>query len=337
MIAFDQNRPIDVALIGRVTIDINPQDFTKSFSENTLFLKYVGGSPANTAVGLAKLGLRPGFIGKTSADSLGDYVFGYLKDNGVDTSCLTRCTNGECIGLAFTEIRSDGSTNLMMYRNGPVADLQLAPEDIFEDYIAKAKCLVLSGTALAAQPSREAALKALLIAKRMGTKIVFDIDYRPQTWKNADEVAVYYTIAAQYADMIMGSREEFDRMDRIAAPGMDDFQTAAHWFAQGVDMLIIKHGKQGSYGYCADGKTYRVLPFPVSFLKATGGGDAYSSAFLYGLITGKPIARCLELGTASASIVVASNNCSDALPNLETLEGFIEEQHQKGNFAVYEV
>ncbi len=329
------NKDLDVVLVGRVTIDINPVDFALSFVECPTFNKFMGGSPANTSIGLAKLGCRPGFIGRVSDDSLGDYVAGYLEKNGVDVSQVKRCTNNETLGLSFIETRKDGSSNLMMYRNGPVADLQLCTEDISEDYIARAKMLVVSGTSLAGSPSREAAMKCLFLAKKLGVKIVFDIDYRAQTWTSLDEVSVYYTLAGRFADIIIGSREEFDLMDRLVAGEETDEETAERWFKAGAELLIIKHGKEGSYAYEKNGAAYKILPFLVKSLKSTGGGDAYASAFLSGMIKGLSLEECLTRGTASASIAVAADNCSDALPYEEQLSAFIADRKAKGEQAVF--
>ena len=72
-----------------------------------------------------------------------------------------------------------------MYRDG-VADLQVSVDDVDEEYIKKAKAVVISGTALCCSPSREAALKTLFLAKKNGLVVIFDIDYRSYTWKNVD-------------------------------------------------------------------------------------------------------------------------------------------------------
>ena len=155
MIYFDDNRPFDVILLGRIALDINPADFSKSFIDNTEFQKFVGGSAANTGVGLAKMGMKVGFISCVSDDSLGDYVLHFLNQYGIDTSKVSRAPKGVMLGLAFSEILPGGKTNLMMYRDENVADLHLTPDDVDENYIASAKCLVVSGTALSASPSRE--------------------------------------------------------------------------------------------------------------------------------------------------------------------------------------
>lgn len=337
MLHFEENRALDVILFGRIALDINPGDFGKSFGENQVFHKYVGGSAANTGVGLAKMGCRVGFIACVSNDSLGTFALQYLNSQGIDTSRVTRAKNGEMLGLAFSEILPDGKTNLMMYRDRNVADLQITAEDVDEEYIASAKCLVVSGTALSASPSREAAFKAIMLAKKHNTRVVFDIDYRPQVWGSKSEISIYYTLAARQADIIMGSREEYDLTDAIVAEGDTDEITAARWFAEQAQLLIIKHGSEGSWVFTKEGSRYKVLPFRIQFLKATGGGDAYASAFLSALLNGKPVSECAERGTASASLAVAATNCSEALPTQAELLAFIEKRHAEGEQVIFEM
>ena len=319
MLNIPQGRTLDCIPVGRLAIDINPADMTQSFGECDHFKRYVGGSPANTAVGLAKLGARTGFIGKVSSDSLGDYAVNYIANLGVDVSQITRAEKEIPIGLAFTETLN-GKTNLMMYRNQIVADLLLSADEVSEEYIASSRSIVISGTALSASPSRDACFKALELAKKHGLLIVFDIDYRSQVWKNADEISVYYTLAAKYAHIIMGSREEYDLMDSIAGKEWTDEQTAKRWFAENAEIIIIKHGHEGSMVYTKDGDSYKVNIVPVNALKSTGGGDSYSSAFLYGLLFGREVKNCLELATTSASLAVAAPCCSDAMVGLDVLE-----------------
>ena len=319
MLKIPEGRTLDCIPVGRLAIDINPADMTESFAECLHFKKYVGGSPANTAVGLAKLGARAGFIGKVSSDSLGDFAVDYVKNLGVDVTNVSRAPKEVPIGLAFTETLN-GKTNLMMYRNSQVADLLLSPADVNEDYIASARSIVISGTALSASPSRDACFKALELAKKHGLLIIFDIDYRSQVWQNPDEISVYYTLAAKYAHIIMGSREEYDLMDHIAGDSWTDKQTAERWFAENAEIIIIKHGSEGSMAYVKGGDSYRVHIVPVNMLKSTGGGDAYSSAFLYGLLSGRDVKNCLELATTSASLAVAAPCCSDAMVGLDVLE-----------------
>ena len=335
-LTFDQSRPFDLILLGRVAIDFNPawsdevkEDF-KPLKNVHYFEKYVGGSPANIACGVTKHGLKAGFFAKVSDDQFGDYVIDYFNERGIDTSHITRCTGGEKLGLTFTEMLSPSESSILMYRNC-IADLQLSVDDIDEDYIAKAKAILISGTSLCESPSREAALKAVMLARKTDTKIIFDIDYRAYNWKNADEISIYYSAVAREADIIMGSREEFDLTEKLIRPGMTDEESAAYWQACRAKIVVIKHGMQGSTAYTCDGQKFSIKPFPVKARKGFGGGDGYGSAFLFGLFSGWDIIDCLEFGSAEASMMVRANNCSDALPGTEEVKEFIRmEKEQYG-------
>lgn len=119
---------------------------------------------------------------RVSDDQLGTFVTDFFEKEGIDTSRVKRCENGEKIGLTFTEIKSETESSIVMYRND-AADLKLEVSDIDEEYIKQGKALLISGTALCESPSREAALKAVMLAKRNCIPIIFDIDYRAYNWK----------------------------------------------------------------------------------------------------------------------------------------------------------
>ncbi|MDR2753680.1 MAG: 5-dehydro-2-deoxygluconokinase [Oscillospiraceae bacterium] len=321
-LAFDQNRPLDLVLLGRAAIDFNPVDYFQTLAESTTFKKYLGGSPANIAVGLARLGKKCGFFCRVSDDRFGEYVFDVFNREGVDTSRIRRCVNGEKLGLTFTEILSRDESSILMYRND-IADLALAPGDIDEDYIASAKALLISGTALAKSPSREAALKAVTLAQKTNTPIVFDIDYRPYNWASNDEKAIYYARVAEAADVILGSREEFDLTEALLGLDGTDETSAAYWQGQNAKIVVIKHGKQGSTAH-VEGEQFSIKPFPVQTLKSFGGGDGYASSFLFGLLEGWELIDCLELGSASASLLVGAHGCSCFMPTLDEVRAYIK-------------
>ena len=78
-IEFDNKREYDLILLGRVTIDFNPQDYYKSLAESSTFIKYLGGSPANIAIGLSRLGKKCGFFSRVSDDAFGDFCIETFK------------------------------------------------------------------------------------------------------------------------------------------------------------------------------------------------------------------------------------------------------------------
>lgn len=328
-IQFDPDKTMDIVPIGRIAIDFNPVDNNRPLEESRTFIKYVGGSPANIAVGMAKLGKKAGFISKVSADAFGRFVINFFTECGIDVSQIATAQNGESLGLTFTEMKSPTESSILMYRTG-VSDLHLQPAEVSEDYIKDTKMLLVSGTGLAQSPSREAAFAAIEYAKKHGVKIVFDIDYRNYTWKTREEIAIYYAMAGRMSDIILGSREEFGLMEGLVDPGnTDDEESAKRWLNYGNQIIVIKHGSQGSVAFTDDGGRYAVKPFPTDVMKSFGGGDGYASAFLYSLLEGLAVPDALEFASASASMLVSAHSCSEAMPTANEIRAFIKEKKEK--------
>lgn len=322
-IEFPQKRPTDFTAIGRLCIDLNANEINRPMEETRTFTKYVGGSPANITVGLSRFGMKTAFIGKIADDQMGRFIFRFLEEHRIDTRNVVTDRTGAVTGLAFTEIKSPSECSILMYRDN-VADLLLHPTEVQEELIAQSKVLLISGTALAKSPSREAVFQALDYAKKHGTTIAFDLDYRPYTWTSRAETAVYYRLAAEKCHLIIGTREEFDLMEfPDAGASSGDRATAARWFDAAARIVVIKHGKQGSVAYTRDGAEHRAASFPAKVVKTFGAGDAYAAGLLYGLIQGWPLTKSMEFGSAAASIVVSRHSSSEAMPTADEVEAFI--------------
>jgi 5-dehydro-2-deoxygluconokinase len=322
-IDFNTNREFDLIAIGRACIDLNAVEYNRPMEETMTFRKYVGGSPANIAIGTAKLGLKSGFIGKLADDQHGRYIKQYMADVGVDTSNMVFDTEGRKTGLAFTEILSPTECSILMYRD-EVADLYLDPSEVSEDYIKRAKMLLVSGTALAKSPSREAVLKAIKLAKKNDVKVVFELDYRGYTWTSAEETSIYYSLVAELSDVVIGTRDEFDVLENVEAGKNED--TINYLFKHSPELIVIKHGVDGSYAYTKDGQTFEGKAYKTQVLKTFGAGDSYASAFIYALVNGKDITTALKYAAASASIVVSRHSSSDAMPTVAEIEQLIAER-----------
>ncbi|MCY9665014.1 5-dehydro-2-deoxygluconokinase [Paenibacillus alginolyticus] len=323
-VSFPQSKPLDFVAIGRLCIDLNANEINRPMEETMTFTKYVGGSPANITIGMARLGMKTAFIGKIANDQMGRFIADYLERNNIETTNVVTDHTGAVTGLAFTEIKSPAECSILMYRDN-VADLLLTPAEVQESLIAEAKVLLISGTALAQSPSREAVFQALEYAKKHGAVIIFDLDYRPYTWKTSEETAVYYNLAAEKCDIILGTREEFDMMERFENnPEKNDRITAAKWFDYSAKIVIIKHGKEGSIAYTQDGVGHRAKSFPAKVVKTFGAGDSYAAGFIYGIMQGWTIEKSMEYGSAAACIVISSHSCSDAMPTTDQVNDYIE-------------
>ncbi|WP_282940033.1 5-dehydro-2-deoxygluconokinase [Paenibacillus sp. RC67] len=323
LITFDESRPMDFIGLGRLCIDLNANEIHRPMEETRTFTKYVGGSPANITIAIARLGKKSGFIGRVSDDQHGRFITNYLEQRGIDTSNVITDKSGTVTGLAFTEIKSPTECSILMYRDN-VADLKLEPNDVQEQYIKNAKAIMISGTALAASPSREAVFKAVELARKHNVVVFFDIDYRPYTWKSREETGIYCSLVAEKSDVILGGREEFDLLEAPYGPlQKDDTATANRWFAHHAKIVLVKHGGDGSVAFTKDGQSFTGTTFPANVVKTFGAGDSFAGAFIYGMMNGWDIAKCQQFGAASASIVVSSHSCSDAMPTAEEIQAVI--------------
>ncbi|MGB0865661.1 MAG: 5-dehydro-2-deoxygluconokinase [Granulosicoccaceae bacterium] len=319
-------RPVDALCLGRAGVDLYAREHNTPMGEVSGFEKYVGGSPANIAVAMSRLGAKVGMIGMVSADSLGEYVRDYLRSEGVSVEGLGTVADGSRTSLAVTEMRPD-NCEVVIYRNR-AADLALAPEHIDPQMIASARLLVISGTALCESPSREAVFAALLAAEQAGTSVMLDLDYRAYNWRSLADASACYRLAARFATLVVGNREEFEV---LGAPVQDgDAAIAASLLdAPGATRVVfVKAGAEGSKVYTdKQPAPIEQAVFTVQATKPFGAGDAYAGTICAGLLAGLPLAECVRRGSAAAAIVVAGNSCSDASPTETELSTFMT-QHR---------
>lgn len=327
-----ENCELDLICLGRAGVDLNPIEFNEPLEKVTGFIKSVGGSPANIAVGTARQGLRVGFIGRVAADGFGRYVHNYFTEEGIDTKML-RFDEAHLNGLALTEVKSPDSCSVILYREN-VADLHIDCDDIDEDYIKNAKAIMISGTAFAKSPSREAAFLAMEYAKKHGTKVIMDIDYRPYSWRTEKETSICYTMACEKCDIIIGTREEFDAVEFLWDKGNDDDEKTAAWLLEkGAELIVIKRGSEGSATYQKGKEAVKAGIVPTKLRKTFGAGDAYASGYITALMGGRTLSECMIRGGATASIVISKSDCTKAMPNEAELEEYLEKytvQNQGG-------
>lgn len=326
-------KTIELITAGRAGIDFNTTVLNASFADTPSFKKSIGGSPANIIQGAAKLGLKSGFIGKISGDGMGEYILNEFQQQGIDVSgiCIDRTGAKNC--LAITEIVSANesgtycSENKDTFHHGTylyrehTADMLITPEEVNEELVAKAKYVLLSGTAFSMEPSRSAMFQVMDYAKKHDTKIVLDIDYRPFGWKDLNEASACYQKICSMTDIIIGNREEFDVVEYTTMPGnKDNARSAQAFLDKGAEMVVVKDGANGSDTYLPDGTIIRCGVIPTQIVKTFGSGDAYAAGFMYGILRKNDILYAMQLGSACASLVLTKIDCAPAMPDFETAE-----------------
>ncbi len=317
---FSMNRNFDLVCLGRVGVDLNPDEFNKPMEEVGTYHISVGGSPANIAVGAAKLGLNVGFIGKVSDDPMGRYVLNEMRKYGIDTSQIKQEKNA-LTSLAITEVKSAEDCSVLFYREN-VADLKLCCDEIEEEYIADSKALLISGTALSQSPSREAVYVAVDYARKHGTTVIFEIDYRACNWTYLEETSHCYDLLCKQSDIIIGTREEFNVVEYLYdRENADDAASAQRWFKHNAKYVLVKRGVKGFKVFRNDGMVFNGRVYPAKVKKTFGAGDALASAFVSYLLKGLPIEEAIDNGAISAAITISGTDCTKSTPtNADIIE-----------------
>ena len=325
-----EDRPIDFICMGRANVDLYPTELGQTLGQASAFVKHVGGSPANIAVGLSRLGAQVSFISVVSDDPLGNYVVAYLKEAGIDTTNILKDTTGTRTSLAFAEIIPEKS-DVVFYRNN-ASDLQLSHPQIQEAQFDQAKALVITGSSFSASPSRETLFHAIDMAHQKDVLVFFDLDFRPSEWHNLHDVALYYQMAAEKADVVIGTHEEF----MVTYPSAAEAQQNRHVEAVILDLLerhpryvILKEGKHGATLLTEDGKHVQQSAFQVDAIKPYGAGDAFAASLFYGILHQEPTQEVMQNAAAAAALVVTRVGCADAMPDPSEIEEFLK--HSKLN------
>lgn len=322
-IHFEADRNLDVISMGRISVDFVPDTYG-STTANHRYTKFLGGSPANTAVAMARQGIRVGYIGKVGRDILGDYLVSYMAGKGIDISHIARSGEaGAQTALSVAELMAPNKKRSDLYR-AEAADLYLSMEEIEEEYIARAKVLLISGASLSCGPAREAVFLAMEYARRNGVVVAFDPDYRPQSWRSRNETALYYLLALQKTDLLIATREEMSLAERLLLPeNLDDECSAQFCFEQGASVVVIKHGEEGSYGFERGGSKHCQGLFPSRVISVQGAGDSYSGSLLARLIDGADLKTAMKYASASAALTVSGRSCSEHMPDRKMTEEFV--------------
>jgi 5-dehydro-2-deoxygluconokinase len=289
---------IDAAVLGRVGIDLYPNELETPLADVRTFTKFVGGFAGNVATGLARLGVRAAIVSRVGADGNGDFVRAWLEREGVDVRFLA--TDPYWLTPpTFCEVWPPDRFPITFYRKPTAPDWQLSPDDFDADEVANAPLLYATGTGLAQSSSRETTLEALR-THRGAT--IFDLDWRPALW---DEPDAYPALAAQAvasSDVVIGNEAEVEAA-QVAAP-----------------TLVLKRGERGATVFEA-GEETDVPGYPVEVVNGLGAGDAFAAALGQSLLQGLPLVEAVRRGTVAGALVAAQLACSEAMPRLEELEG----------------
>ena len=191
-------------------------------------------------VQLVKYGGSCSLITRVSNDALGKFALNQLDHYGVNRDLVKLEDNESRISFAVVETTIKDHQSII-YRH-KAADLFLSKSDIENANIQNYECILITGTSLAAQPSRDAVLCALKLAKEHNIPVIMDIDYRPYTWESAEKAKEVYNLACEYCSGVIGNDDEF----AILSGNYDEGLNYAKKLSSKCDLVIFKMGEKGS-------------------------------------------------------------------------------------------
>jgi len=327
-------RALDVVTVGRVSVDLYGQQVGGRLEDMASFAKYVGGCPANIAVGAARLGLRSALISRVGDEHMGRFVREQLAREGVETKWLVT-DPARLTALVILGIRDRETFPLIFYREN-CADMALTEADIDEGFIASSRALVVTGTHFSTVGVAAASRRAMMLAKRHGTRIILDIDYRPVLWGLAghglgeqrfvDSASVTAHLQAILADcdVVVGTEEEI----HIAGGSTDTIAALKSVRQVSPALIVMKQGPLGCRAFDAAipnrlEAASAIEGFPVEVYNVLGAGDGFMAGFLRGYLDGLQVAGACRYANACGALVVSRHGCAPATPTWPELSHFL--------------
>ena len=306
-------------VLGRAGIDLYADPPGTRLELSELFTSALGGSAANIAAAICRLGGSASLVTTVSDDAVGRFIHNQLVRYEIGTQYVATAGGEVRSSLAVVETRNEDCQSVI-YRNG-AADFALTMQNVTGIRYGDFGALVVTGTSLAMEPSRSATFHAMALARKAGLPVILDIDYRPYSWANADDASVTCLRAGSISDIVVGNDIEFAVM-----AGVDDGLSLARNLARdGARICVYKMGKLGSITFSGF-QSFETGIYAVEALKPTGAGDAFMGGFLTGLAGGLSLEAAVQRGSAAAAIVVTRVGCAPAMPTASELANFIAGQ-----------
>ena len=325
---------LDIICIGRAGVDLYGEQVGGRLEDMRSFAKYVGGSPANIAIGTARLGLKSALLTRVGDEHMGRFIRETMVAEGVDTQRVVTDPD-RLTALAILGIQDEHHFPLIFYREN-CADMALCADDVETDFIAQARAVLVSGTHLSTASVAAASHKAMKLARSQGSRVVLDIDYRPNLWSLAghgdgaarfianQDVSLQLQKYLADCDMIVGTEEEFQ-----IAGGTDDTLSALRKVRELTDaILICKRGAMGCTVFEAvvDGWQSGIAAagYKVEVFNVLGAGDAFMAGLLRGWLRGEDWRTTCAYANACGAFAVSRHGCAPALPSDVELQDFIK-------------
>ena len=301
-------KKLDVIGFGALNIDklytVNKITHEDEEAFITNFNQFCGGSAANTIIGLSRLQIKTGFVGKIANDNDGNLLLGNLKKEGVNTEGVIISSVGRS-GNVLGFVDKEGQRAL--YVDPGVNDL-IEYNELQMEYINSSKILHLTSFVGDSYEAQENVLKEIK------DDVVISLD---PGRIYAERGLSFLKNILNRTDIILINEEE---LKHLTENKYKTYKEGAEFLLKlGINTVVIKRGDKGSY--ITDGnESYDISPFEVKCVDTTGAGDAFNTGFLYGFLKNKNIDDSGELGNFTASCCIQEQGAVKGLPDISKLK-----------------
>lgn len=318
--SIDANSPLDVVTIGEA-MAMFVADECGDLASASHFSKRIAGAELNVAIGLARLGLKVGWVSRIGDDAFGRFTCQQLDHEGVDRRLVTTDSHYPT-GFQLKSKVDDGSDPRVEYFRKGSAASHLSVDDfaLNPGYFTSARHLHLSGVAAALSDSSLALLQKVADEmKREGKTISFDPNLRPVLWSSEQQMAKQLNGLAQFADWVLPGIKEGQILTGYTQPeAIADF-----YLAMGVKAVVIKTGSDGAWYKTADGDSGQIAAVRTdNVVDTVGAGDGFAVGVISALLEGKPLPAAIRRGNKIGSLAIQAIGDSEGLPTRTALGDF---------------
>lgn len=342
----------DIVSLGEVMLRLDPGEGRIRTTRS--FRAWEGGGEYNVARGLRRaFGLRAAVVTALADNEVGRLVEDFILQGGVAVDHI-RWVPYDGIGrevrngLNFTERGFGVRGAVGVSDRGHTAASQLKPGDVDWDHLfgdLGVRWLHTGGIfAALSESTAEVVIEAVTAAKKHGTVVSYDLNYRPSLWRSIGGQAKAQEVnkaIAPHIDVMIGNEEDFtaslgfevegtgenlDNLDVGKFQAMITTASAAYpnFEVIGNTLRTVHSASDNDWGAIAWSKdegfaeaTHRPH---LEILDRVGGGDSFASGLIYGLITGEPLATAVEYGAAHGALAMTTPGDTTMVTKAEVLK-----------------
>ena len=282
---------LDILTIGETLVDCIAQEKDLPLAQVTCFKEYLGGSPANIACAVARLGGRSGLVSKVGNDSAGQMCLQELEMAGVDTSAVVVEPEARTSRIFIS--RTEGTPEFHVER---AADKDLTPAEVSD--FTPTRLMHASTFSLSVEPLRSAVIYALTQAFHADVLISLDPNYHPHIWPDREEALV---VLQQLYPMVALTKPSLDDAKRLFGPGLSCEAYLERFLDMGAQLVVLTSGPE--FVVVGDRDGYNAyIPVPrVQVADVTGAGDWFWAAFLLAYLDGLPHREAVQFANKIAA------------------------------------